>query len=87
MLGLALDWTALRTAVLNDHRVVVPYGGTTKPIEELETHLPLSALRYELREDLARRRQMTRLLWSVRKFTFLNSPSQHTMDTFYKAKK
>ena len=63
-----------------------PYGGrlarTTwmpstrstrnNPIEDIETHLPLRVLRYELREDVAGAGKWRGGLRSVREFTFLS---------------
>jgi N-methylhydantoinase B len=41
------------------------------PIEDIETHLPLRVLRYELREDVAGAGKWRGGLGSVREFTFL----------------
>ena len=48
------------------------YANTrNNPIEDIETHLPLRVLRYELREDVAGAGKWRGGLGSVREFTFL----------------
>ena len=49
------------------------YANTrNNPIEDIETHLPLRVLRYELREDVAGAGKWRGGLGSVREFTFLS---------------
>src|SRR6201999_1728559 len=49
------------------------YANTrNNPIEDVETHLPLRVLRYELREDVAGAGKWRGGLGSVREFTFLS---------------
>jgi N-methylhydantoinase B len=49
------------------------YANTrNNPIEDIETHLPLRVLRYELREDVAGAGQWRGGLGSVREFAFLS---------------
>src|SRR5713226_9315457 len=49
------------------------YANTrNNPIEDIETHLPLRVLRYELREDVSGAGKWRGGLGSVRKFSFLS---------------
>src|SRR5204862_2193961 len=49
------------------------YANTrNNPIEDIETHLPLRVLRYELREDVAGAGKWRGGLGSIREFTFLS---------------
>ena len=49
------------------------YANTrNNPIEDIETHLPLRVLRYELREDVSGAGKWRGGLGSVREFTFLS---------------
>jgi hypothetical protein len=70
------DRQACRTASIAPRRRSTAISTATitrnNPIEDIETHLPLRVLRYELREDVAGAGKWRGGLGSVREFTFLS---------------